>query len=419
LRRAALCYFHLTWNGRLKSTIPKQMSSLAEAPELVGFFSYSRKDDELSQGSLSQLRARIHNELRMQLGREVRLWQDTAAIPHGALWEDEIRRAIAESTFFIPIVTPNAVASSHCKFEFESFLKREAELARSDLIFPILYVRVPALEDESQWRDHDLLKIVGARQYFDWQKLRFRVISSPEVSEKVEQFCASIFEALSRKARSPKNRVVAGKAQNARRPGEVADLDEDAGRHPSNVMSRGSKTTSGVEQSPTSDSEIGARTAANTSWFRSISQTRTYKAELGAASVGVALGLLVSVIAISFNVLAGIVLRISILPQGIAQESQGVILLTPVLASLAIAVLLKRYKSPLEMRGVLAYTAFVGIAASIAMWCGVAYGELLMVPRRRQIDNPGFIFGFAVAGLALLTLIFLRLRRIQQQRPPY
>jgi hypothetical protein len=399
------------------------MSSLAEAPELVGFFSYSRKDDELSQGSLSQLRARIHNELRMQLGREVRLWQDTAAIPHGALWEDEIRRAIAESTFFIPIVTPSAVASLHCKFEFESFLQREAELGRRDLIFPILYVRVPALENESQWRDHDLLKIVGARQYFDWQKLRFRVISSPEVSEKVEQFCASILEALTRKARSPKNSVVAGKAQDALRPDEFAAVDKSVGRGPSNVASHEPMTASSVEQSPVPDSEISAQpaaeTAASTSWFRSISPTRTYKAELGAAFVGVALGLLVSAIAISLNVLAGIVFRISILPQGIAQESQGVILLTPVVASLGIAVLLKRYKSPLEIRGVLAYTAFVGIAASIAMWCGVTYGELVMVPRQRRIDNPGFIFGFAVAGLALLMFIFLRLRRIQQQRAPY
>ena len=88
------------------------MSTLAEIPELVGFFSYSRKDDEHSERSLSRLRARIYNELRMQLGREFRLWQDTAAISHGALWEEEINRAIAESVFFIPIITPSAIATA-------------------------------------------------------------------------------------------------------------------------------------------------------------------------------------------------------------------------------------------------------------------------------------------------------------------
>src|SRR5262245_43406898 len=101
------------------------MATLADIAELVGFFSYSRRDDQHSDGALSRLRTRIHGELRLQLGRDFRLWQDTAAIPEGALWEDEIKRAIAESVFFIPIVTPSAVASTHCRLEFESFLARE------------------------------------------------------------------------------------------------------------------------------------------------------------------------------------------------------------------------------------------------------------------------------------------------------
>jgi hypothetical protein len=83
------------------------MSSLAELPDLVGFFSYSRRDDENAQGALSRLRSLIFNELRMQLGRDFRLWQDSAAIPEGALWEQEIKTAISESVFLITIVTPS------------------------------------------------------------------------------------------------------------------------------------------------------------------------------------------------------------------------------------------------------------------------------------------------------------------------
>ena len=47
------------------------MSSLADLTDLVGFFSYSRSDDEHSDGALSLLRERIRKELRMQLGREL------------------------------------------------------------------------------------------------------------------------------------------------------------------------------------------------------------------------------------------------------------------------------------------------------------------------------------------------------------
>jgi TIR domain len=105
------------------------MSSLAELPELVGFFSYSREDDADSHGALSMLRSRIQGELRGQLGRTAktfRLWQDKEAIASGTLWEIEIKNAVAQSAFFIPIVTPTVVASPYCRFELESFLAREA-----------------------------------------------------------------------------------------------------------------------------------------------------------------------------------------------------------------------------------------------------------------------------------------------------
>jgi hypothetical protein len=182
------------------------MSSLADLTELVGFFSYSRRDDEHSEGALSRLRARIYSELRLQLGRDFRLWQDTAAITEGALWEEEIKRAIAESVFFIPIVTPSAVGSKHCRFEFESFLKREAALGRNNLIFPLLYVRVPGLEKEEEWRRDDVLKIIGARQYIDWQRVRLRSFAEPEVAEKVEQYCGNIIETLRQPWVSPEER---------------------------------------------------------------------------------------------------------------------------------------------------------------------------------------------------------------------
>jgi len=99
-------------------SVHSPMSSLADAPDLVGFFSYSREDDEGSGGKLPRLRERIQEELRLQLGRswkDFRLWQDKAAIAHGELWEDTIKKGISESVFFIPIITPTAVKSPHCK----------------------------------------------------------------------------------------------------------------------------------------------------------------------------------------------------------------------------------------------------------------------------------------------------------------
>jgi TIR domain-containing protein len=184
------------------------MSSLADASDLVGFFSYAREDDEDSGGKLSKLRERIQAELRGQLGRsrkDFRLWQDKVAIAHGELWEDTIKKGISESVFFIPIITPTAVRSSYCKFEFESFLAREKELDRNNLIFPILYVPVPALTDD-RWRQDPLLAIIGSRQYEQWQNLRHLDASSAEVSLRVEKFCANICRALQQEWLSPEER---------------------------------------------------------------------------------------------------------------------------------------------------------------------------------------------------------------------
>jgi TIR domain len=185
------------------------MSSLADIPELKGFFSYSRDDDEDARGALSALRDRILRELGMQLGRgrsDFGLFQDKVAIGHGTKWEEEIKDAIAKSVFFIPIVTPRSLRSKHCKYEFELFLAREAELERHDLIFPIHYVRVSALEDEQQWRNDDLLSVVGSRQYLNWVPMRFLDIDSYQVAGEIDKFCANIHRALHRAWESPQER---------------------------------------------------------------------------------------------------------------------------------------------------------------------------------------------------------------------
>jgi WD40 repeat protein len=198
------------------------MPSLAERAELVGFFSYSREDDEDSKGALSALRDRIQRELRGQLGRSARnfrLWQDKEAIAPGKLWEAEIKAAIEQAVFFVPIVTPTAVGSSFCRVEFESFLAREQALRRSDLIFPILYIRVPALEDSAQSAADPVLSMIARRQYVDWRELRHHEVNSRPVSEAIARLCSKIAEALTRPD-SPEDEVypVPGEPAPARQP---------------------------------------------------------------------------------------------------------------------------------------------------------------------------------------------------------
>jgi hypothetical protein len=192
------------------------MSSLANLPEVVGFFSYSREDDEGDKGTLSALRDGIQRELSAQLGlskTNFRLWQDQKAIAPGKLWEAEIKKAVEESVFFIPIVTPRAVRSRHCKFEFETFLARERALGRTDLVFPLLYIGVRALENEAQWRTDPVLSIVGMRQYVDWRPLRHLDVGTTKVRQEIERLCDKIAEALRAPWASPKQREIEARLQ--------------------------------------------------------------------------------------------------------------------------------------------------------------------------------------------------------------
>jgi len=201
------------------------MSSLADLPELIGFFSYSREDDEAFIGTLSALRNGIQSELSAQLGRSkatFRLWQDQVAIAPGKLWESEIKTAVEESCFFIPIVTPRSVGSKYCKFEFESFLAREKAIGRSDLIFPILYIPVAALENEAKWRDDPVLSTIGRRQYVDWRSLRYLDVHTTAVREQIGRLCQNIVEALSAPWTSPEERRRMEEAKAQQQAGDEA-----------------------------------------------------------------------------------------------------------------------------------------------------------------------------------------------------
>ena len=210
------------------------MSSLIDLTEIVGFFSYSREDDEALRGSLSELRDAISRELAAQLGRtkrNFRLWQDQEAIPPGTLWESQIKTAVAKASFFIAIVTPRSVNSEYCHLEISSFLDREKDLGRDDLIFPVLYIDVAALRDRALWRDNVALPIIAARQNVDWRAIRQQDINTVVVREAVERFSGKIVDALTKPWDSPEGwrdreaKELRGRAEDEERKKEAAEAE--------------------------------------------------------------------------------------------------------------------------------------------------------------------------------------------------
>jgi hypothetical protein len=76
-------------------------------------------------------------------------------------------------------------------------LDREKELRRDDLVFPILYIDVDELQDETRWRGHSLLEVIGQRQYVDWREYRYE-LEGPALRRAVASLCTKITIALRR-----------------------------------------------------------------------------------------------------------------------------------------------------------------------------------------------------------------------------
>jgi hypothetical protein len=183
------------------------MSSLADIPDLVGFFSYVRGDDARFRGSLSVLREKIQQELKRQLGRDVRLWQDVEDIPIGVHFSLEIQQALGGAVFFIPIVTPRELTSEWSNFEYQRFLEREEELGRKDLIFPILYIGEAPPDEGRSGRNDIVGQVIRTRGFLDWRPHRSENFEAEPARGALARYCRKITDVLRAPWEDPRDRA--------------------------------------------------------------------------------------------------------------------------------------------------------------------------------------------------------------------
>ncbi|UOY01522.1 toll/interleukin-1 receptor domain-containing protein [Blastococcus sp. PRF04-17] len=143
--------------------------------------SYVHLDDEHEGGQLSQFRARLSAEVRMQTGEDFPIFQDRNDIAWGQNWRSRIEETLDSTTLLIPIITPSFFRSPACCEEVSRFLERERRLNRTDLILPVYYISAPELDDPTQREADPLARVLAERQFGDWRELRFEPFSAPAV----------------------------------------------------------------------------------------------------------------------------------------------------------------------------------------------------------------------------------------------
>lgn len=161
--------------------------------EYQGFWSYVHKDDEADDGRIARLATDVRSQFEMLTGESLALFLDRDAIEWGQDWRGEIDAGLSSVAFFIPVLTPRYFLSPECRRELQLFARRAEQLGVKDLVLPLYYVTVPALDSDPP--TDDLMALVRTFQCQDWREVRFADVSSSEYRRAVADLAERLVEA--------------------------------------------------------------------------------------------------------------------------------------------------------------------------------------------------------------------------------
>jgi hypothetical protein len=116
-------------------------------------------------------------EYNLLSGEPLQLFVDRKDIAWGQQWRERINSSLAETTFFIPIITPRYFVRAECRREMLEFAAKAKMLGVEELLLPILYIEVSDLYPENP---DEAIALVARTQYVDWHTSRLLDPSSRE-----------------------------------------------------------------------------------------------------------------------------------------------------------------------------------------------------------------------------------------------
>jgi hypothetical protein len=143
----------------------------------VGFWSYAHEDDLLDGGNILQLSRLIMEEYNLLSGEPLNLFVDSNDIAWGQQWRERIDSSLAETTFFIPIITPRYFTRPECRRELLEFAAKAKMLGVEELLLPILYIEMRDLSAENP---DEAIALVARTQYVGWHTNRLLDAGSQE-----------------------------------------------------------------------------------------------------------------------------------------------------------------------------------------------------------------------------------------------
>jgi TIR domain len=156
------------------------------------FISYAHADDD-EREFFQWFRDSLAKELRRQSGFAWEVFLDADSIDYGQRWRPTIANGIEAATFFVAFMSPSFFNSPACRNELDSFVRHEAELERTDLVFPIQFIALAAAQANDR-----LVGTCHEHQYIDWTQLRLRDLKGEDWRRALADFAGGIVRAETR-----------------------------------------------------------------------------------------------------------------------------------------------------------------------------------------------------------------------------
>ncbi|MGW5579360.1 TIR domain-containing protein [Micromonospora chokoriensis] len=142
---------------------------MSDQGEAAGFWSYATEDNRLDGGAILDLATAIKQEFNLIASQPLNLFVDRNSVEWGDEWRRRIDIALTGAAFFIPIITPRYFTRPECRRELLDFYGKAKSLNLERLIFPISYIDVDDLKENSS---DEAIAIVARVQHADWRTLR-------------------------------------------------------------------------------------------------------------------------------------------------------------------------------------------------------------------------------------------------------
>jgi hypothetical protein len=177
---------------------------MSTAQKPLVFMSYTQFDDEFEGGVLSRLPNELSRTLKFLGGKDIIIFGEAEDIAPGQQVRQRITQSLNESMIFVPIITPTFFNDTRCREDLLLFINRERNLGRDDLILPVYYQRFPAFDiakqqytiDAFQTEKDPLITNMAQRMPIEWQNLRRKEFSDPEVRIALETLAKRIIQVL-------------------------------------------------------------------------------------------------------------------------------------------------------------------------------------------------------------------------------